>query len=244
MPNYVYAIVPQAAAEPPPILGVAGASLYAIAAAGLAAIVSDYPAATIRAERRHLAAVQAVHRVLQAQRDMLPVAFGTLAPSAEFVRSFLEGNAEALTARLDRLKGAVEMAVRLRLEAADPLAWVVAHSPELQHARDRAFSHRREPGYEERLRLGRLCEAALYRFRQSLSGQVVAVLKPACCEITELPVRDDCDVANIAALVPRDGVGAFEALVEAAAAEFEDAFTFNLTGPWPPHHFAQLELPI
>src|SRR5260370_39276826 len=73
MPIYIYAIVPQGGGNPLPS-GIAAAPVYAIAAGGLAAVVSDYAAPTIRPERKHLAAAQAVLKALQAHGDMLPVA--------------------------------------------------------------------------------------------------------------------------------------------------------------------------
>ena len=35
---------------------------------------------------------------------------------------------------------------------------------------------------------------------------------------------------------------AFEAAVGAAAETFDDDMAFNLSGPWPPHNFVQVEL--
>jgi hypothetical protein len=244
MPIYVYAITPDIDADLPAILGVAGAELERVAARGLAAVVSDFPAATIRAERKHLAAAYAVARVLQAAGDALPVAFGTIAPSRDFVADLLAEHAAALRDRLDRLKGAVEMGLRVRLEGLDPMAFLVERSPELRRARDRAFGRGRPPGYDERINLGRLCEDALGRFCETVASRVIDLVAPCCREITRLPLGKSGEIANLAALVSREQIAPFEAAIEAAAAEQEDALVFNLSGPWPPHHFAQLDLPV
>jgi hypothetical protein len=68
------------------------------------------------------------------------------------------------------------------------------------------------------------------------------LLSPACRAISTLPIQGDRQVANLAMLVPRGGVGEFESAVHAAADAFEDDLAFRLNGPWPPHNFVRLEL--
>ena len=135
------------------------------------------------------------------------------------------------------------MGLRLRLEGQAPMAFLVERSPELKRARDSAFSGGRPPGYDERIGLGRLCAAAFERFRETVAGRVIAFLAPASREIMRLPAGEDAVIANLAALVSKERVAAFEAAVETAAAEEDDALVFSLSGPWPPHHFARLDLP-
>jgi hypothetical protein len=242
MTLYLYAI---ARAEAPAIdlpSGITGQAVFRIACGPLDAFVSDYAAAAIRAERRHIAASHGVLRALQAAIDLLPMAFGTLSPTAETVAALLDRHREALLAQLARIAGAVEMGVRLNLEVPDPIAYLVEHSAELRQARDRTFGRRRPPSHDERIRLGQLCDNALRTYQQAQAAQLVALLSPCCSAISTLPIQGDRQVANLAALVPRDGIGAFEAAVQAAAAAFEDDLAFNLNGPWPPHNFVQLEL--
>jgi hypothetical protein len=45
---------------------------------------------------------------------------------------------------------------------------------------------------------------------------------------------------NLSCLVPREVAGIFEKVVEAAAAGFDDHFTFEFNGPWAPHSFTEL----
>jgi hypothetical protein len=242
MTLYIYAITQADGLEiaiPP---GVAAQSVYRVASGSLGAFVSDYPGTTIRAERRHIAASQAVLRTLQTDIDLLPMAFGVLTPSADAMIDLLDRHRESFLTQLDRVGGSVEMGVRLNLDVPDPIAYVVAHSPELRQARDRAFGRRAPPSHDERIRLGQLCESALHRYREAQAAQLMARLSPSCTEISALPVQGDGQVANLAVLVPRSGVTAFEAVVQAAAAAFDDDLAFDLNGPWPPHNFVHLKL--
>ena len=242
MTLYTYAIA--RADELPADLpaGIAEQPVYRIEAGSLVAFVSDYQGAAIRAERRHIAANQRVLRALQADIDLLPMAFGTLTPDADGVISLLTRRQDKLLSQLERVRGSVEMGIRVNLDVPDPVAYLVEHSAELQQARDRTFGRRKSPSHDERMRLGQLCEAALRRFQETQSAQLVAQLKPSCTEISPLPVHDDKQIANLAVLVPRTGLDAFEAAVNAAAETFNDELAFNLSGPWPPYNFVQLEL--
>lgn len=242
MSLYVYAIVGDDRPDIDLPDGVAGQPVYRVASGPLAAFVSDYQPATIRAERRHVAASQGVLRALQAKLDLLPTAFGTLTSSVDAVTGLLDRYREALLAQLGRIRGAIEMGVRLDLDVPDPIAYLVARSPELRQARDRTFGGRKPPSYEERIRLGQMCDSALRRYREAQAAQLVTLLSPACTAVSPLPSQSDRQVANLAALVPRADADAFEAAVHAAAETFDDGLTFRLSGPWPPYNFARLEL--
>jgi hypothetical protein len=242
MTLYIYAIsqVDHLSVDLPK--GIAEQPVYTITSGSLCAFVSDNQAATIRAERRHIAASQNVLRALQAEIDLLPMAFGTLTPTADAVVGLLSQHRDDLITQLGRISGAVEMGLRLKLEVPDPVGYMVEHLAELRQARDRTFRHHRSPTLEERVRLGQLCESALRRYQETQTAQLVALLSPSCTAISALPIHGDQQVSNLAILVPRASLKAFEAAVQAAAEAFDDDLAFSLNGPWPPHNFVQLSL--
>ena len=242
MTLYIYAIAQADEQHGDLPAGIAEKPVYRIESGSLVAFVSDYQAAAIRAERRHIAACQRVLRALQAEVDLLPIAFGTLTSNADGVGELLTLHRDTLHSQLERVRGSVEMGIRVNLEVPDPVAYLVEHSAELQQARDHTFGRRKPPSHDERMRLGQLCEAALRRFQEAQSAQLVEQLRQSCTEISPLPIHDDRQVANLAVLVPRTGLDAFEAAVNAAAESFDDDLAFNLSGPWPPYNFVQLEL--
>ena len=241
MSIYLYAIArsgqPEIALPP----GIAGQPVRVIESGPLCHYVSDCDAPTLRPERRNIAASQAVLRALQAEIDLLPMAFGTMAQSDSAAVELLERHRDRLITNLDRVQGAVEMGVRLNLDVPDAISHIVQKTPELLQARDRAFGGRKPPSHDERIRLGQLCEGTLRRYQQAQLERLVALLTPSCSAVTAMPLQDDRQLANLAALVPRDAVAAFEAAVSAAAEVFEDELTFVLNGPWPPYNFVQFD---
>jgi hypothetical protein len=236
MSLYVYAIG-WAEAAPPPVDGLFDQPVFAVRAGPLAAIVSDCPQAVIRAERRHVAASQRVLAAVNAQLDVLPMAFGAIAQSEADLGRFLDEHKERLGGQLERIAGAVEMALKLSLDAPDPIAFLVERAPELEAARRRAFGRGRAPSHDEKIRLGQLCDAVLRGYREALTAQVLAVIEPACKDAMVLPVREEREIANLAVLVPRAGVDDFQAAVETSAADFDEALVFSILGPWPAHNF-------
>ncbi len=239
---YVYAIGLDSGSALPALEGILGQPVYRLALGALAAVVSDCPLMVVRAERKHIAANQRVLGRLNQDFDLLPMAFGTVAKSADDLCRFLSEYGEGLTTRLQHIAGTVEMSVRLGLDVPDAIAYLVQSTPELQAARDRVFGRRRPPSHDERMRLGQLFDAALRRYREVQTAQILTVLGPSCAEVRTLPVGLEKEIANVAMLVPRAAVDQFEAAVSELAAQMPDELAFTLGGPWPPHNFVQLEL--
>lgn len=239
---YVYAIGLADTAALPVIEGILSRPVYPLRSGLLAGIVSDCPLDVVRAERKHIAAAQRVMNTLNAQFDVLPTAFGTVSESEEVLRRFVDEYREALAAQLERIAGRFEMSVRLAFDVPDPIGFLVASVPELKVARDRVFNRRRPPSYDERIRLGQLCEATLQRYRDSQTAQLAAMLGSCCAEIESLPIHRDTEIAHLAMLVPRVGVDRFEGAVNDAAAMLPEDLALTLGGPWPPYNFVHLNL--
>jgi hypothetical protein len=237
---YVYAIGRTGDDALPALQGILDQPVYRLAVGPLVAFVSDCTLEIVRAERKHIAASQRVLRALSAQFDLLPMAFGTVAQSADALSRFLEEYRDALTAQLERVAGTVEMSLRLNLDVTDAIAYLVERTPELKAARDRLFHRRKPPSHDERIRLGQLCDEALNRYRETQTTQLMALLGPSCVEIASLPVRAEKEVASLAVLVRRDVIDRFASVVDVAAAQLADELAVTIGGPWPPHNFVRL----
>ncbi len=239
---YVYAVGKASEGDLPPLQGVLDRPAYRLEAASLCAIVSECPLDNVRAERKHIAAAQRVLSGVNAEFDLLPMTFGTVTKSEEDLRRFLNDNYEGLSSQMERVSGSVEMALRLSLDVPDPIAYLVARSPALKAARDRTFRARHKTSYDDRIRLGQQVDQAFTHYRESLTAQVLAAIGDSCSESIKLPIRDEKQIANLAILVPRAGLETFGAAINTAAAQMDCDVVFNLSGPWPPHNFVQLNV--
>ncbi len=118
---YVYAIT-ESAAPAPAIAGIDDAELSSLSVEGAAAVYSVHPEADIAPGReavwRHELVVEELMRV----GPILPARFGTAFAHKDALESVLEDRAPELRGALERVRGCVELAVRVRLpeaEAAD-----------------------------------------------------------------------------------------------------------------------------
>jgi hypothetical protein len=241
----MYSVIPAAGArsEYGPI-GLRGGQVRAIVEGPLAAVVSDVPDERLRPERAHLAAHHLVLKSLLAQGDLLPMAFGIVADSPQAIRRTLTDDREELLAQLRRIEGKIEMTLRVVWDVPNVFEYFVHTHPELRTLRDRLFMNGREPSGEEKIELGRLFDRTLQEDRDAHIRSVREVLDPRCAEFHLNTPRTEREVMNLACLVGRDGQQQFEKDVFTAAARFDDNYSFDYSGPWPPYDFVDVAIKI
>jgi hypothetical protein len=168
--------------------------------------------------------------------------FGVIADGTESIRHILQFNRDAFTEQLDRLRGTVEMGLRVTWDVPNIFEHVVSAHPELAAYRDQIFRGGRQPAQDEKVELGRSFDRLLNADRQDCIDRVVGVLERRCAEIVVNGPRNERDVMNLVCLVDRNRLKDFEAGVVEAARRFNNDFAFDFNGPWPPHNFVDIEL--
>lgn len=240
--TYLYAVLAGAQeARAEGLLGIEGGELSFVSEGELVAAVSRVSRTRLRPERKHLLAHQSVLRRLMEHGSVLPAAFGLVARGDEAVLGLLRENRALLLEQFQRVAGKVEMGLRVSWTAPDVFAYFLARHPELHAARER-LSALPAVSQEELIGLGKLFERFREADRQAHAERVAAVLQARGIELKWNPPRGEREVLSAACLVPRAEAAIFEHTVEAAAAGFDDSFTFEFNGPWAPHSFTELKL--
>jgi hypothetical protein len=195
----LYAITDDPAPPDPP--------LRAVRADGLTALCAPVEQRDITAEVlwHHEEVVES----LMEERDLLPVRFGTLVEDDEAAVRALAERREELTTSLDRVRGAVELAVRA--EAADA------------------------PG--DRAPAG-LSGAEYIRAKAHRTEAARLLHEPLAFLARESVVQPGPELLRAAYLVDREAVDGFVGLVRWLQ-ETHDGLHVLCTGPWPPYSFAQ-----
>ena len=242
--RYLYAIT--GAVEHPVCgdIGIDGAAVYAVSQGPVAAVVSDITEKRIRPERKNLVAHHAVVKRLMEDTTILPVAFGTIADSPKAVREILKENSDAFVEQLDRVRGKVEMGLRVAWDVPNIFEYIVNRHPELAALRDSVLGKQRGPSQEDKIELGRLFDRLLSQDRERHTEAVVEVLAPHCVDIKQNQPREEREVMHLACLVDRDAQKGFEDGVFEAAKLFDNNFAFDFNGPWAPHHFVDVALEV
>lgn len=196
----------------PPLPDVA--SLELVPVNGLAAVCGPTGESGISAETlwRHEEVVEA----LMADRDLLPVRYGTRLDDEEGVVRALEERRDQLAAALDRVRGAVEVSLRVMPSGDTSRATL----PEAA-------------GGADYLRLRARAEASQARAAESLQGPLEALSRTSAAGRPRPP-----ELFRAAYLVERDALEPFTAEV-ARLQRANPALSILCTGPWPPYSFAE-----
>ncbi len=236
---YVYAVIDDPTERIYGPIGLDGSAVYSVPQGPVSAVVSDVPNRKVRPERRKVAAHHQVLKTLMGARAVLPMAFGLIADGPGAVRDLLVRHQDGFAAQLDRVRGHVEMGLKVTWTVPNIFEYFLATTPALRELRDRVFAPGAAPGPDAKMEVGRQFDRALTARRDQAAAVVEAALAPACSEIKGDPPKAEAEVMTLACLVPAAAVAAFEEAVTAAAARFGGEYAFALSGPWPPHSFVQ-----
>ncbi|QJC56605.1 hypothetical protein HC248_01913 [Polaromonas vacuolata] len=242
--RYLYAITDASQAGKWENIGINGAPVTTIVEGPIAAVVSGIAAKRVRPERANLAAHNGMIKLLMQDCTVLPVAFGTIADSYQAVQDLLSKNNAILVEQLDSLRGKIEMGLRVRFDVPNIYEYIVSTHRDLRDSRDTAYGGLQQPVRGTKIELGGQFDRLLTEERETHAATVLQVLSSHGVEIKPNPPRNNLEVMNLACLIKRDDLKTFENAVLAAAAQFDNNFAFDFTGPWAPHNFVRVELNI
>lgn len=211
---YLYAIT-DLGARVPEVVGLDDAPLQLARGSAVAAIYSGHdrldPSPQPETLWRHEQVVEAAMEAGPA----LPARFGTTFSDEQALGGALERDAPRLREQLERLRGCVELAVRVGLPEA----------PETHPANGRAY-------VEAKL-------AQQHRY-EGVARDALAPLGELAMSARTQPSRSGGEEVCASYLIPRASVDRFVEEVRALVTEQPD-LALSLTGPWPPYSFVELE---
>ncbi|PYS93773.1 MAG: hypothetical protein DMF64_03120 [Acidobacteria bacterium] len=220
------------------VAGIAGAQVRVLWCDEIAAVVSEFEGDAVKVTREHvLAHERVVGRVLM-QMTPLPFRFGTLTSEAR-LRSYIETNESALRAQLARVRGCVEMSVKVMRQR---------ESDESREVRATQVKIDAQPAAREPTGIG---TAFLVAKRRALVGDETAQAQAEetarwltnqladVVRAEQVSVRPSSALLVAAAhLVERARLAEYRERVRCACAE-RGEIHFLTSGPWPPYSFSQ-----
>jgi len=244
---YVYAIVDASAPPLEAVPGVDGTDLHTVEVSELAAVVSlvdrgRFNAESLQAALADLGRLEQIarahHRVIETiarQTPVAPLRMATILWDEPGVVALLEANRSSFTQVLERIRGREEWGVKAYATAIEP--------PE--QAGPVASAGGPGTAYLARQRAQRDRSRLANQLRADLAQQLHEVLTSHSVDARLYPTQDprlsgrtEPMALNAAYLVP---AGDVESL-RVAAAEFEcPSLRVELTGPWAPYSFANLD---
>lgn len=237
---YLYALGDCADVVPEGLTGLFDAPVTGLTIGGFQAVISPIEPVRIRPERRHLTAHQRVLHTLMAKSTVLPVAFGMILPHVARLTRTVETSHETLAEELDRVRGCVEMSVRLSLDVPSIFQYFIETDSALRMARDEMISAGLP--HASKVAVGQMFERALKTRCEQEGSRVIAELEPAAVELVTDEPKTEAEILRLSALVDRSCLQDFERRVHAVAETFDSSYRFDFSGPWAPHSFVRLHL--
>lgn len=220
------------------------AALRAVRDGELAALVSDTAVREFEIVRDQLMAHHHVLEEAMTLGDILPVSFGTVADTEQdVVQALLKGTTKQLQANLERIRGRVELALRVMWNRERLFEEIVAESEEVRGLRDVVSGVSEEESFYERIRLGELTSEAIESKREYEREQILRYLEPLSVDVQVKPSKGDMLILNGSFLVDRERESDFDEAVQEMAAPRQGRMTFRYLGPLPPASFVSVFIP-
>jgi hypothetical protein len=227
---WVYAICERPDSPAPRRRGLAQAPLDGVREGALLAVISRHVHPPGEPALDALWVHERVVERLMADRAVLPMRFGSKLPDDESLREVLAARQESFVAALDRVRGRVELGVRVMRRLAAPPAQDVAVP---------AAPATGAPGRDyllSKLRDGRRAEHDAAALHEPLAAMAVHVRRhtPRAAE----------ELLRASYLVERTGLPRFRSDVQRLQRTHPDV-AILCTGPWPPYSFVEVaEIPV
>jgi len=176
---------------------------------------------------------------------VLPMRFGMLAASPCDVAARLAAQRAAVDRALDRVRGHVELGVRVSVPEGRALGAILRDMPDLARARDR-LAQLGAAGHFETAAFGRRLGEALAQRRTQAQKYLLRGLKPLVADHVLGAPTTDFELLRAEFLVADGAVRAFQdglaELVQGVALSGEAAADVQMVGPGPAYHFVGLSL--
>lgn len=215
-------------------IGGRGDPLYAIAADGLQAVVSDSPRERYPLYREFLLAHEKAIEEVMKSCTVLPVRFGTVAESPERVRVILQRERQTLLDLLRWLEGKKSLSLKAIFLEKYIFQEVIAQRPEIQRIRRQAGSR------ADLMEVGERVAAALEEEKEKHRQEALDLLEPLAEEVRHNNTIGDRMYLNDAFLVALPKEAEFDRAVNALSDRYAGQVRFLYIGTLPPFDFVNL----
>lgn len=245
MSLYVYCLGRDlAGARVESLAGVGGAPVRLLEfESGLAVIVGDFEGGRVATTREHLRAHNSVLARVLAETTPLPFRFGTLAEAAQ-LESYVSKNREALGANLERVRGCVEMSVKILWDEAaavsSPEGSTDAARPAVAGGARASETGGGGAAFLAAKRAELMGGQRLRARAEEINAWAEARLAPLARESRSGLAPAERIVVRASHLVERARLDAYREAARVLREERGAELRFLTSGPWPPYSFCDL----
>jgi len=222
-------------------IGERGDVVHTVHFEDLAVVVSNSPMVEYESRRRSMMAHTLVLEEVMQEFIILPVRFGTVAPSTEAIQDkLLKRRFGEFHGLLQEMEGRVELGLKTFWYEDVIFQEIVDENPPIRRLRDGLMGRPSEETYYDRIRLGEMIEAAMWKRRDEDAEKILTPLRPLVRETRVNKVIMDRMVLNVAFLVDEARQAEFDAAVDKLDEEMGKRLIFKYVGPVPPYNFVNI----
>ncbi len=239
--KYLYAIIKEHRSREFGRIGIGDRNdeVYTICHKDLSCIVSNSPLRKYPVNRENCQAHQKVLEKAMEEYTILPIRYGVIATDLDLVsEKLLMENYEMLTEQLDRIKGKIELGLKvIWKEMPAVYQELVSENEELRKFRD---AIKETATQDQRMRLGKMVEVALQSKKESEQEMILTPLKKISTDSKDNFLMGEWMVINSVFLVDESKMEEFDRKVDQLAKKNDDRTKFKYFGPVPPYNFVNV----
>ncbi len=222
-------------------IGERGDAVNTIHHRNLACVISDSPTIEYDSSRRNMMAHTLVLEEAMKEFTILPVRFGTVAPSADKVRDqLLIGRYDELDRLLLEMENLHELGLKAFWFEEVVFNEILSENPSIRKLRDSLMGKTAEETYFERIRLGEMIGKAMDHKREQDCEHILSQLQPLVDRTVLNKTITDRMIVNAAFLVKSSAEPDMDAALQQLDAEMGKRVMFKYVGPVPPYNFVNI----
>ena len=260
--EYIYCIISESRPQRFSFVGINNREVNLVHYKDIAAVVSPTPVINFdRLDKkelmRHVTTHQQVNEEIMKEYDVVPMAFGIIAPSVDEVLRILETVYLQFKTALINTAGKTEFAVQVWWDPKKLLEELAKTNPEIQKLKQEISSKGTILGMPIKLKLGKLIQKEAEIQRQTFINDIHAFLRNLSLDSTSNKLIDDvCPVgspsgdsfgemiANFSFLIEKDREPELDKKMQELGKKYEGKLRFKYIGPMPPYSFVNINLKL
>jgi len=223
-------------------VGQRGDEVLTIGYDDLSMVVSSYPMAKISMNRENMLSHQKViEKVMDEFDSVLPVRFGTIAASADEIRSLLDRRYREFKSALTDMNHKVELGVKGIWENMDVIFdEIVRDNREIKRLKEKIASDMTRNNAQMKIEVGKMVEQALQKKKEQEAERVVDALRRTAFDHKLNKTISDEMLINAAFLVDKGREKEFDNIMDDLSDEYKDRVKFLYAGPLPVFNFVNI----
>lgn len=243
--KYLYCIIQESALRTFGSIGIGTGEeeVHTLNYRDLACVISSASLIKYMVSRENLIAHEKVIEEVMREYTVLPIRFGTMASSADDLRSLLMKRYQELKNLLRSVDNKVEMGLKAFWFDLDLVFKEISDSDrEVKILKKDLQKKNRGYSLDGRITLGEKVKTALDEKKKTEAEKIIRSLMPKCVDFVINDTLGDNMVLNSAFLIDRMQEREFDDLIDEVTEKFKDRFKFKYIGPSAPYNFVNLSI--